>query len=201
MQPPKQRINILQLSIIEMSNKLWTPTNPIPNIFHPNILRDNDRIKARKCIPQRRFPTPPITPELHPDPRTDLKPCISFENIPSIFNRLPNSYTKPTSHLLCAPRPLLHPILTNYYPFPKRIPFLHKSPRPFPQQGLIKERKTSKTQTTFLFLHTNNRPFHQMGLIYQPPSSPKEVSLDLFQYGCHSNRENKKGHKINRQAK
>ena len=56
MQPPKKGINILQLPIIELSNKPWTPTTPIPNIYHPIILRRSDSIKTQEHIPQKTFP-------------------------------------------------------------------------------------------------------------------------------------------------
>ena len=139
MQPPKKRINILHLPIIELSNKPWTPTTTISNIYYRSILRRSNRIRAQECIPQQYFPTPPIITDLHLSPWPNLKPCFNFECLPTISDCLP-SYTKPPSHLLCAPCPFLNPILTNNYPFPKRIPFLNKSPRPFPQQGLIEKR-------------------------------------------------------------
>ena len=65
MQPPKKGINILQLPIVELSNKPRTLTTPIPNTYRPSILRGSDSIKASECIPQRQIPTPPIFPEFH----------------------------------------------------------------------------------------------------------------------------------------
>ena len=51
MQPPKKFINILQLIIIELSNKPWTLTTLILNIYHPSILGRSDSIKTQECIP------------------------------------------------------------------------------------------------------------------------------------------------------
>ena len=132
-QPLKEDVYLLQLSIIQLSNKPRIPATTIPSIIHPSIFRGSYRKKVRESIPQWHIPTPSILPELHLVSRTNLETHSNFEILPTISDCLPNPHSIPLSHPIRAPTLIFLPILSNNYLFPKRVSFSCKSPRPLPR--------------------------------------------------------------------
>ena len=130
MQPLKEVIYFLQLSIIQLSKKPRIPTTTVPNINHPSIFRGSYSKKIQESISQRCISTPSIFPKLHLISKTNPEENFNFKSLSTISNCLPNPHFIPLCHPFRAPTSIFLPILANNYPFPKGLSFSHKSPRP-----------------------------------------------------------------------
>ena len=100
-----------------------------------------------------------------------LKPVLSLKNsqLSLIAFQTPTPYSFFTSLMHHHPFSCLCWTTSYNYPFPKRIPFTHKSPRPFSQKSLINYRQNFYALSPFLFLQANNKPNHQKWLLFQQP--------------------------------
>ena len=151
MQPPKKDIYLLQLPIMQLPNKPRAPTTTILDINHPRIFWRGYGIKIQKWILPKRVPTPLVLPKLHHVPKTNLKACFIFESLPTTFDCLPHPHFIPLSHFFSTQPPFFLPVLTYNYSFPKKIPFTHRSPRPFSQKSLVKDGNIFEAQAPFCY--------------------------------------------------